>query len=111
MSQSLSQMKTKTKALLGLGIYLAIAIALLLIFGNEGKNEDFKPQNEFKLPAWVHLKVGPIDLSINRAVFYLALASVLTIITMTYIAKRMTQKPNRVQTGVPLCYDLGQNNI
>jgi F-type H+-transporting ATPase subunit a len=111
MSQSLSQMKTKTKVLLGLGIYLAIAIALLLIFGNAGKNEDFKPQNEFKLPAWVDLKVGPIDLSINRAVFYLALASVLTIITMVYIAKRMTQKPNRVQTGVELSYELVKNNI
>jgi F-type H+-transporting ATPase subunit a len=61
-------MKTKTKVLIGLGSYLAIAIALLLIFGNEGKNEDFKPQNEFKLPAWIHIQIGPIDLSINRAV-------------------------------------------
>ena len=104
-------MKTKTKVLIGLGGYLAIAIALLLIFGNEGKNEDFKPQNEFKLPAWVHLKIGPIDLSINRAVFYLFLASVLTIMTMTYIAKRMAQKPNRVQTGVELSYELVKNNI
>jgi F-type H+-transporting ATPase subunit a len=95
----MSGMKTKTKVFIGLGTYLAIAIALLLIFGNDGKNEEFKPQNEFKLPAWVHIKLGPIDLSINRAVLYLALASVLTIITMTYIAKRMTQKPNRVQTS------------
>ena len=38
-------MKTKTKVLIGFGTYLAIAIALLLIFGNDGKNEDFKPQN------------------------------------------------------------------
>src|SRR6201995_855811 len=110
MSQSLSQMKTKTKALLGLGIYLAIAIALLALFGNEGKNEDFKPQNEFKLPAWGHLKLGPIDLSINRAVFYLALASGLTIATMVYISRKMTQKPNRVQTAVELSYQLVKYN-
>src|ERR1700760_2679458 len=110
MSQSLSQMKTKTKVLLGLGIYLAIAIALLLIFGNEGKNEDFKPQNEFKLPPWVHLQIGPTDLSINRAVLYSALAIVPTIFTMTYIAKRMTQRPSRVQTAVELSYDLVKNN-
>jgi F-type H+-transporting ATPase subunit a len=106
-----SGMRTKTKVLIGLGSYLAIAIALLLIFGNEGKNEGFKPQNEFKLPAWIHLKVGPIDLSINRAVLYLFIASVLTIVTMTYIAKRMAQKPNRVQTGVELSYELVKNNI
>jgi F-type H+-transporting ATPase subunit a len=110
-TETQSKMRTKTKVLIGLGTYLALAIALLLIFGNDGKNEDFKPQNEFKLPAWVHLKIGPIDLSINRAVFYLALASVLTIITMTYIAKRMAQKPNRVQTGVELSYELVKNNI
>jgi F-type H+-transporting ATPase subunit a len=107
----MSAMKTKTKVLIGLGVYFAIAILLLLIFGNDGKNEDFKPQNEFKLPAWVHLKVGPIDLSINRAVLYLFIASVLTIVTMTYIAKRMAQRPNRVQTGVELSYELVKNNI
>src|SRR6201986_2815550 len=104
-------MKTKSKVLIGLGSYLAVAIALLLIFGNDGKNEEFKPQNEVKLPAWIHLKVGPIDLSVNRAVLYLAIASVLTIVTMTYNAKRMAQKPNRVQTGVELSYDLVKNNI
>src|ERR1700760_3570511 len=107
----MSGLKTKTKVFIGLGVYLLIAVILLVLFGNEGKNENFKPQNEFKLPAWVHLKVGPLDLSINRAVFYLALASVLTIITMTYIAKRMTQKPNRVQTAVEISYELVKNNI
>ncbi|HTR75986.1 MAG TPA: F0F1 ATP synthase subunit A [Solirubrobacterales bacterium] len=104
-------MKTRTKVFIGLGVYLLIAIVLLVAFGNEGKNEDFKPQNEFKLPAWIDIKLGPIDLSINRAVFYLALASALTIATMTYIAKRMQQKPNRVQTSVELAYGLVKNNI
>ena len=107
----MSAMKTKTKVFAGLGLYLLIAVVLLVIFGNEGKNENFKPQNEFKLPAWVHLKLGPVDLSINRAVFYLALASVLTIVTMVYIAKRMTERPNKVQTGVEVAYDLVKNNI
>jgi F-type H+-transporting ATPase subunit a len=104
-------MKTKTKAFIALGIYAAVAIALLLIFGNAGKNEDFKPQNEFKLPAWVSLKIGPIDLSINRAVFYLALASGLTIVTMVWIAKKMQQRPNRTQTAVEIAYDVAKNNI
>ena len=36
-------------------------------------NEDFKPQNEFKLDPWVEIKIGPIDLSINKAVFMLLL--------------------------------------
>lgn len=104
-------MKTKTKVLIAGGVYLLVAIALLLIFGNNGKNEDFKPQNEFKLPDWVSIKIGPLDLSINRAVFYLLLASALTILVMTYIAKRMQERPNRTQAGVEMAYDLVKNNI
>ena len=66
--------KTKTKVLIGLGVYLAIAILMLLIFGNAGKNDDFKPQNEFKLEPWISIKIGGLDLSINKAVLYLVLA-------------------------------------
>lgn len=104
-------MKTKTKVLIGFGAYLAIAILMLLIFGNDGKNEAFKPQNEFKLENWVPIHIGSLDLSINKAVLYLALTSGLTILTMTWIARRMQQKPNRVQTAVEVAYDLAKNNI
>jgi F-type H+-transporting ATPase subunit a len=102
---------TKAKVFTGLGIYLAVAILLLLIFGNDGKNEAFKPQNEFKLEPWVSIHIGSLDLSINKAVLYLVLASALTIFTMTWIARRMVQKPNRVQTAVEVAYDLTKNTI
>ena len=54
-------------------------IAFVLIVPSEGKNEHFQPQDEFKLDAWIPIKIGGVDLSINRAVFYLVLASALTI--------------------------------
>ncbi len=104
-------LSTKAKVLIGVGVYLGIAILLGLIFGSAGKNEAFEPQNEFKLEPWVSIELGGIDLSINKAVFYLLLASALTIATMTWIAKRMAQKPNRVQTAVEVAYDLTKNNI
>jgi F-type H+-transporting ATPase subunit a len=104
-------LSTKAKVFIGLGIYLAVAILLLLIFGNDGKNEAFKPQNEFKLEPWVSIHIGSLDLSINKAVLYLVLASGLTIFTMTWIARRMVQKPNRVQTAVEVAYDLTKNTI
>jgi F-type H+-transporting ATPase subunit a len=102
---------TKQKVLFGAAVYLAITIALLLIFGNEGKNEEFKPQDEFKLHDWIPIHLGPINFSINRAVLYLVLASALTIWTMVYIARRMQLKPNRVQAAVEIAYDLTKNNI
>ncbi len=107
----MSSMSTKAKVALGFGIYLASAIALLLIFRSDGKNDHFKPQNEFKLEEWVPIHLGGLDLSINKAVLYLFLASALTIATMTWIARRMAEKPNRVQTAVELAYDLTRNNI
>ena len=107
----LASLSTKQKVLLGAGIYFGITILLLLIAGSSGKNEEFKPQNEFKLEPWLSIKVGGIDFSINRAVFYLVLASALTISVMVWISRRMQQKPNRVQIAMELAYDLTRNNI
>jgi len=104
-------MSTKAKVFTGLGAYLAVAILMLLIFGSSGKNEEFQPQNEFKLEPWVSLHIGSLDLSINKAVLYLVLASALTILAMVWVARRMHQKPNRVQTAVEVAYDLTKNNI
>jgi F-type H+-transporting ATPase subunit a len=104
-------MKTRSKVLIGLGAWFGLAILMVLIFGNAGKNEAFKPQNEFKLESWIPIHVGSLDLSVNKAVLYLVLASALTIATMTWIARRMQQRPNRVQTAIEVAYDLTRTNI
>jgi F-type H+-transporting ATPase subunit a len=104
-------MRRGVKVLLAIGLYLVIVAIFGAIFGSEGENEDFLPQNEFFLEPWIALEIGGVDMSVNRAVFYLVLASLATIGTMTYISRRLTQKPNRVQTAVELAYDLTRNNI
>jgi F-type H+-transporting ATPase subunit a len=102
---------TKRKFLIGLGIYLAVAVALYAIFGSDGKNEEFKPQDEFKLDPWIEIKIGGLDLSFNKAVLYILLTCVLTVGTMVYIARRMQEKPNRTQTIIEGAYDLTYNQI
>jgi F-type H+-transporting ATPase subunit a len=104
-------MSTKAKVFIGIGVYFAIAILMLLIFGSSGKNEAFQPQNEFKLEEWIPIHLGSLDLSINKAVLYLLIASALTIFTMVWISRRMAQKPNRVQTAIEVAYDLTKDNI
>jgi F-type H+-transporting ATPase subunit a len=104
-------MSTKAKVFIGLGVYFGIAILMLLIFGSSGKNEAFQPQNEFKLEPWLSIHLAGVDLSINKAVLYLVLASALTIFVMVWISRRMAQKPNRVQTAIEVAYDLTKNNI
>jgi len=93
-----------------LGIVLLTA-AVYLIFGSSGKNEAFQPQEEFRLTPWISIHIAGIDMSINKAVLYLFLAAALTCWAMVYIAKRMQEHPNKIQTAVELSYDLTRNNI
>jgi len=104
-------MTTGAKVLMGVGLYLLIAIALVVAVPSEGKNEEFQPQEEFRLEPWLELKVGGIDLSLNRAVLYLLIACVLTAAAMVYVAKRMQARPNKVQTAVETLYELTYNTI
>ncbi|MCW3000043.1 MAG: synthase subunit, partial [Solirubrobacterales bacterium] len=71
-------------------------------------NEDYKPQNEFKLDPWINLP-GPFD--INKAVFYVIVATLITTITMVYVARRMQERPNRIQTAIETAYTLMRDNI
>jgi F-type H+-transporting ATPase subunit a len=84
---------------------------LLVIFGSDGKNDAFQPQEEFRLTPWIEIDIAGIDMSINRAVFYLFLAAAATCFTMTWIAKRMVDKPNKTQMAIEIAYDLTKNNI
>jgi len=103
--------RTRTKVLIGAGILIAALVILGVAFPSSGKNSAYQPQEEFKLVPWIDLKLGPIDMSINKAVLYLFLASVLTILTMTFIARRMQAKPNRIQTAMEVAYGLMRDNI
>jgi F-type H+-transporting ATPase subunit a len=74
-------------------------------------NEEYKPQNEFKLDPWISIEIAGIDMSINKAVFYVTVACLLTILSMTLIARKMQStpalsRPGRVQVVVEGYYGL-----
>jgi F-type H+-transporting ATPase subunit a len=100
-------MSLRLKVLVGLAVWLGGAILLYALAGSEGRNDEFKPQDEFKLDTW--FSVGPIEF--NKAVLYVLIALGLTVATMMYIANRMQAKPNRVQTAVEALYALMRDNI
>jgi F-type H+-transporting ATPase subunit a len=97
--------KTRNKIVLGAVGYLVFVILIGVIFGSAGKNEEFQPQNEFKLDNWIPIHLGGIDLSINKAVLYLFITCALTGGVMVYVAKRMADPPNKVQTAIEWGYD------
>ncbi len=75
---------------------------------------DFHPENEFNLKTWVPIHLGPLDLSINKAVAYLWLGSVLTIV-LGLVLMRVRLVPDkrlgRRQTAGEMIYELAQTQI
>jgi F-type H+-transporting ATPase subunit a len=102
---------TRAKVLLGFGIYIGGLVLIGVLFGSDGKNETFQPQEEFRLESWVDISILGIDMSINKAVLYLWLASAVTIAVMVGVARKMRQKPNLVQMTVELAFDLVDGQI
>jgi F-type H+-transporting ATPase subunit a len=101
-------MSSTRKIIYGVGaVYIVLAVGAALFLGSAGKNTQFKPQNEFRLDTW--FSIGPIDF--NKAVLYLILAGLLTVWTMVYVARRMHDRPNRVQTAVETLFGLMRDNI
>jgi F-type H+-transporting ATPase subunit a len=104
-------MSTQRKVALGGAGILVLMIALTIIFPSEGRNNAYQPQEEFKLHPWVSLRLGPIDMSLNKGVLYVLLAAVLACITMVYVARRMEDRPNNVQTAVEWAYTFTSDQI
>ena len=76
------------------------------------EEEKFDPSHEFELPAWVSIHVGPLDMSINKAVVYLWIATALTILIGILLMRwRVGVAPDRRQTIGEQIYDIAQTQI
>ena len=74
--------------------------------------EKFKPQNEFALKEWVPIHLGPLDMSINKAVMYLLLASAISILFCVFVVRGgLKMRPTKAQNIVELAYEFVENQI
>jgi F-type H+-transporting ATPase subunit a len=74
--------------------------------------ETFEPADEFRLDPWIPIEVFGIDMSINKAVFYIFLAAILTVLVMVLVARTMKVRPDsKMQTTVEMAYSLMKDNI
>jgi F-type H+-transporting ATPase subunit a len=74
--------------------------------------EDFQPQHEFQLDPWIPLELGPVDLSVNKAVVYLWLGAAVTIFFGVWIMRfGLSLRPSRRQTTGEGLYELLQGQI
>jgi len=87
-----------------------LALASTVEGGTE--EEKFDPSREWLLHDWVPIHLGPIDLSITKAVAYLMLGSLLTILICWFLMRwRLKTDPDRRQTVGEWIYEVAQTQI
>jgi len=96
---------------------LAFATTLALVapataFAQAEEEEKFDPSLEFEQHPWVPIELGPLDLSITKAVGYLILATVLTIVIgIVSMRVRFRGSPTRRQTVGEQIYEIAQTQV
>ncbi len=74
--------------------------------------QEFDPSVEFEQHPWIPIHIGPLDLSITKAVAYLMLGSVITIaVGLVLMRWRTSVEPDRRQSAGELIYDIAQTQV
>ena len=76
--------------------------------------EEFDPEHDFEVGEWIPIHIGPLDLSINKAVAYLILATVLTIALGLFIMRVRIGAKNEVgrrQAVGEIVYEIAQTQV
>ncbi len=95
-----------------LRILLACAALALLAPPAALARGNFDPTTEFQQHDWIPIHLGPIDLSITKAVVYLMLGALLTIaIGIFTMRSRLALLPGKRQTIGEALYELAQTQI
>jgi len=72
----------------------------------------FDPTTEFEQHEWIPIHLGPLNLSITKAVAYLLIGTALTILLGLFLMRaRLAQLPDRRQTVGEALYEIAQTQI
>ena len=77
------------------------------------EESEFDPSHEWELSTWgPELKIGPIDMSINKAVAYLILGTIVSIVIgIVFMRVRPGRGPNRRQALGETIYEVAQVQV
>ncbi len=73
---------------------------------------EFDPTHEFELDPWIPIHIGPLDMSINKAVVYLMIGSVVTMALGIFLMRaRVGIRPGTRQTIGEQLYEVAQVQV
>src|SRR5690349_12261229 len=91
---------------------LTVALVALVFPPAAFARGTFDPTTEFEQHDWVPIHLGPVDLSITKAVAYLLLGTVLTILLgLALMRWRLTVEPGTRQTVGGRLYEVGRVRV
>jgi len=101
------------KRALTIAALLALILPSLALAQSGEEETKFDPSHEWELQTWgPELKIGPIDMSFNKAVAYLVLGSVCSILLgLVLMRVRTGRGPNRRQALGETIYEVAQVQV
>jgi F-type H+-transporting ATPase subunit a len=100
------------KRILALAVLVALVLPSVALAAG-GDDSEFDPSEEWNLQTWgPELKIGPIDMSINKAVAYLMLGTIVSIVIgIVFMRVRPGRGPNRRQGLGEFVYEVAQVQV
>ena len=99
------------KRLASLVLFGLLALPSVALAATE---EEFNPEHDFEIGEWIPIHLGPLDLSINKAVAYLILGTAVTIALGLFLMRARIGPKNEVgrrQAVGELIYDVAQTQV
>jgi F-type H+-transporting ATPase subunit a len=97
---------------IGTTLFLALPAAALAASGTGKDEEKFNPASEWTLHDWVPIHLGPIDMSINKAVAYLMLGALVScLIGIAFMRVKVGSDPTRKQAVGETIYEVAQVQV
>jgi F-type H+-transporting ATPase subunit a len=100
---------------LGVASLVALALPAAALASESVGDEDldkFNPAAEWTLHEWVPIHLGPIDLSINKAVAYLLLGALIScLIGIVFMRVRLGSEPTKKQAVGETLYEIAQVQV
>jgi F-type H+-transporting ATPase subunit a len=93
-------------------LLVTLGTIALLLPADAFARGDFDPTDEFVQNEWIPIHLGPLNLSITKAVVYLMLASVATILFgIFFMRTKIGSKPGRKETVGEMVYEIAQTQV
>jgi F-type H+-transporting ATPase subunit a len=103
------------KRLSALAIFLWLGLpSVALASTSTTGEEEFNPEHDFEVGEWIPIHLGPLDLSINKAVAYLILGTICTIALGVFLMRARIGAKNEVgrrQAVGEIVYEVAQTQV